>query len=81
MHIPLDSGKMDMKLFYMPHLRMKNSWINIIVLLWHLASAIKDCVNNSEFKKKAGEISEKLKMTNGLDLTINLLEREFKNST
>jgi len=45
-----------------------------------LSSAIKDCVNNSEFKKKAGEISEKLRMTNGLDLTINLLEREFKNS-
>ena len=45
-----------------------------------LSSAIKDCVNNSEFKKKAGEISEKLKMTNGLDLTINLLEREFKNN-
>jgi vancomycin aglycone glucosyltransferase len=44
-----------------------------------LSSAINDCVNNSEFKKKADEISEKLKMTNGLDLTINLLEREFKN--
>ncbi len=45
-----------------------------------LSSAIKDCVNNSEFKRKAGEISEKLKITNGLDLTINLLEREFKNN-
>lgn len=45
-----------------------------------LSSAIKDCVNNSEFKKKAYEISEKLKMANGLDLTINLLEREFKNT-
>jgi vancomycin aglycone glucosyltransferase len=45
-----------------------------------ISSAIKDCVNNIEFKKKAGEISEKLKMTNGLDLTINLLEREFKNN-
>lgn len=40
-----------------------------------ISSAIKDCVNNSEFKKKAGEISEKLKMTDGLELTINLLER------
>ncbi len=45
-----------------------------------ISSAINNCVNNSEFKKKAGEISEKLQMTDGLDLTINLLEREFKNN-
>ncbi|MBK7133672.1 MAG: hypothetical protein IPH69_12875 [Bacteroidales bacterium] len=45
-----------------------------------ISSAIKNCVNNSEFKKRAGEISEKLKMTDGLDLTIKLLEREFKNN-
>jgi UDP:flavonoid glycosyltransferase YjiC (YdhE family) len=43
-----------------------------------LSSAIKDCVNNNEFKKNAFEISEKLKMTNGLDMTIGLIEREFK---
>jgi len=43
-----------------------------------LSSAIKDCVNNNEFKKNAFEISEKIKMTNGLDLTIGLIERELK---
>lgn len=46
-----------------------------------ISSAINDCVNNTEYKKKAIEISEKLKITNGLELTINLLEREFKNIT
>jgi len=45
-----------------------------------LSAAITDCVSNSEFKKKACEISDKLKTKNGLDLTINLLEREIKNN-
>jgi vancomycin aglycone glucosyltransferase len=40
-----------------------------------LSAAITDCVSNVEFKKKACEISDKLKTRNGLDLTINLLER------
>jgi vancomycin aglycone glucosyltransferase len=42
-----------------------------------LSAAITDCVSNVEFKKKACEISDKLKTRNGLDLTINLLEREI----
>jgi UDP:flavonoid glycosyltransferase YjiC (YdhE family) len=45
-----------------------------------LSAAITYCVNNSGFKKKACEISDKLKTTNGLDLTINLVERELKNN-
>jgi len=45
-----------------------------------LSAAITDCVNNIGFKKKACEISDKLKTTNGLDLTINLVERELKNN-
>ncbi len=40
-----------------------------------LSSAIKNCVDNVGFKKKALEISEKLKMTNGLDLTIDLIKK------
>ena len=45
-----------------------------------ISSAIKECVNNIGFKEKAGEIAEKLKITNGLASTIDLLEREFLNN-
>jgi vancomycin aglycone glucosyltransferase len=43
-----------------------------------LSSAITDCITNETYRKNAVEISQKLKETNGVDLTIELLEREFK---
>jgi vancomycin aglycone glucosyltransferase len=43
-----------------------------------LISTINQCVTNEEFKKNAIEISSKLKDSKGLELTIKLIEDEFK---
>jgi vancomycin aglycone glucosyltransferase len=43
-----------------------------------ISSAINECVKNENYKKKALEISEKLKNTNGLELTVRLIEAEWK---
>jgi vancomycin aglycone glucosyltransferase len=43
-----------------------------------LSSAITDCVTNEDYKKNAQNISQKLKNTNGLDLTINVIEKVLK---
>ncbi|MBN2636282.1 MAG: glycosyltransferase family 1 protein [Prolixibacteraceae bacterium] len=41
-----------------------------------LISAIKECVANEKYKKSAIELSQKIQSTNGLQLTIQLLEKE-----
>lgn len=43
-----------------------------------LISAINECVNHEKYKKNALEISEKLQTSNGLELTIGLIENELK---
>jgi len=43
-----------------------------------ISSAINECVTNENYKKKAQEISQKLINTNGLELTVKLIEDELK---
>lgn len=43
-----------------------------------LISAINECVTNEKYKKNALEISQKLQNSNGLELTIGLIENELK---
>jgi len=43
-----------------------------------LISAINECVTNDKYKKNALEISQKLQDSNGLELTIRLIENELK---
>ncbi len=42
-----------------------------------LASAITECVTNDKYKKNAVEISQKLQGSNGLELTLRLIEKEL----
>jgi vancomycin aglycone glucosyltransferase len=42
-----------------------------------LSLAIAECVTNDKYKKNAVEISQKLKGSNGLELTLNLIEKEL----
>jgi len=42
-----------------------------------LTSAITECVTNDKYKKNAVEISQKLQGSNGLNLTIKLIEKEL----
>jgi vancomycin aglycone glucosyltransferase len=44
-----------------------------------ISSAITTCVTNDIYKKNAQEISKKLQHVNGLELTIQLIEKEFNN--
>lgn len=46
-----------------------------------LISAITECVTNGKYKINAREISQKLQNSNGLELTIGLIENEFKIQT
>jgi len=46
-----------------------------------LTSAIMECVSNDKYKKNALEISQKLQNSNGLELTIKLIENELRNKT
>jgi vancomycin aglycone glucosyltransferase len=43
-----------------------------------VSSAILECVTNDTYKKNALEISQRLKNVNGIELTVQLIEREFK---
>jgi UDP:flavonoid glycosyltransferase YjiC (YdhE family) len=44
-----------------------------------ISNAITECVTNETFKKNAVEISERLQNANGIELTVQLIEREFNN--
>jgi vancomycin aglycone glucosyltransferase len=44
----------------------------------NLSSAILDCVTNEKYKKNAIEISQKLQNSNGLELTLKLIENELE---
>jgi UDP:flavonoid glycosyltransferase YjiC (YdhE family) len=43
-----------------------------------LSSAIKECVTNDKYKEKAMEISRQLQDSNGLEMTLELIEDELK---
>lgn len=43
-----------------------------------LSSAITECITNDKYKKNALDISQKLKGSNGLELTLKLIEKELK---
>ncbi|OFY62175.1 MAG: hypothetical protein A2V64_00905 [Bacteroidetes bacterium RBG_13_43_22] len=43
-----------------------------------ISEAIKECITNSKYKQNAVEISKKLQNVNGLELTVDLIEKEFK---
>lgn len=43
-----------------------------------ITSAITACITNDIYKKNAVEISQRLQNVNGIELTIELIEREFK---
>jgi len=43
-----------------------------------ISTAIKECISNDTYKKKALEISQTLQNVNGIELTIQLIEKEFK---
>lgn len=42
-----------------------------------ISSAIKECITNDKYRKNALSISEKLQSSNGIELTVQLIEREF----
>jgi UDP:flavonoid glycosyltransferase YjiC (YdhE family) len=44
-----------------------------------ISSAITACITNDIYKKNAAAISQKLQRINGLELTIQLIEKEFNN--
>jgi len=44
-----------------------------------ISSAITECVSNDKYKKNAEAISQRLQNLNGIELTIQLIEKEFKN--
>jgi vancomycin aglycone glucosyltransferase len=43
-----------------------------------ITAAISACITNAEYKKNAVEISRKLQHVNGIELTVQLIEKEFK---
>jgi sterol 3beta-glucosyltransferase len=43
-----------------------------------ISTAITECVTNYQYKKNAAEISQKIKNSDGLKLTVKLIEEEFK---
>lgn len=45
-----------------------------------ISSAVNECVTNDTYRKNALELSEKLKNVNGLEITIQLIEKEFLTS-
>lgn len=42
-----------------------------------ISNAIIDCVSNESYRKNAAEISKRLQNVNGLELTVQLIEKEF----
>ena len=45
-----------------------------------LSSAIIECVTNGKYKSKAMEISRQLQDSNGVEMTLELIEDELKNN-
>jgi vancomycin aglycone glucosyltransferase len=43
-----------------------------------ISSAITECISNSKYRKNAEEISARLQNSNGIELTVQLIEREFE---
>jgi vancomycin aglycone glucosyltransferase len=43
-----------------------------------ISSAVKECVTNDNYKKNAAEISQRLQDVNGVELTVQLIEKEFR---
>jgi len=43
-----------------------------------ISSAIKECISDEKYKTKAVEISQRLQNVNGIELTVQLIEKEFK---
>jgi vancomycin aglycone glucosyltransferase len=43
-----------------------------------ISSAIKECITNEIYRRNAAEIAQRLQNANGLELTIQLIEKEFK---
>jgi vancomycin aglycone glucosyltransferase len=43
-----------------------------------ISSAIKECITNEIYRRNAAEIAQRLQNANGLELTIHLIEKEFK---
>jgi vancomycin aglycone glucosyltransferase len=46
-----------------------------------ISSAITECITNDKYKKNAEDISQRLQNINGIELTIQLIEKEFKVKT
>jgi vancomycin aglycone glucosyltransferase len=44
-----------------------------------ISSAIKECISDEKYKKNAEEISKRLQNVNGVELTVQLIEKEFMN--
>jgi UDP:flavonoid glycosyltransferase YjiC (YdhE family) len=42
-----------------------------------VSSAITDCISNANYRKNAESISKKLRNSDGIELTVQLIEREF----
>jgi UDP:flavonoid glycosyltransferase YjiC (YdhE family) len=42
-----------------------------------IAGAIRECVTNSKYKQAAAEMGQKLQKVNGIELTVELIEKEF----
>jgi UDP:flavonoid glycosyltransferase YjiC (YdhE family) len=43
-----------------------------------MSSAITECVTNDKYRKNAEKVSQKLQNVNGLELTIQQIEQEFR---
>jgi UDP:flavonoid glycosyltransferase YjiC (YdhE family) len=43
-----------------------------------ISSAIAECISDEKYKRKAIEISQRLQNVNGIELTVQLIEKEFK---
>ena len=67
--------------------RKTGSWINDMgvtdpvyfkkITVEAVASAITECISNDRYRKKAVEISKKLESVDGVELTVQYIEKEF----
>jgi UDP:flavonoid glycosyltransferase YjiC (YdhE family) len=46
-----------------------------------ISTAINECIKNNSYKNNALDLSNKLKKSNGTELTIQLIEKEFLSQT
>ena len=46
-----------------------------------ISTAINECINNITYKNNAMDLSNRLKISNGTEQTIHLIETEFLNQT